>query len=624
MDFRNFGEDGPIEPQKHSVRWWAKGVGEADVANGITEALNLLGAQQAARAARYARDARLYGNASALRLTGLPAFRSPPVGAGFALDRGVTYNIVQSVIDTVVARIGKNRPKPFFLTSGGDFWLQRKAKRLNAFCDGLFYENKAYVLGVQALRDACVWGDGLIHIGMRDGRVRWERVFPFEIFVDEVEGIHGEPRQMYRVKDVDRGVLLERFPDKADIIRCAPSSRYETGDDGLIADMVTVREAWHLPSKPGAKDGKHVVSVANGLISDVEVWPHDFFPFARYSWTRSMVGFWSQGLAAQIQGIQIEVNKLLQVIQRSYHLGGTFKLLVENGSKVVKEHLNNEIGAIVSYSGTRPSYVTPPLVQPEIYGHLRDLIQRAYEQAGVSMMSATSTKPLGIESGKAMRTLNDIENDRFHTFGRNYELFYVDLAEKSIQIVAEAGGSYKVHGRRRGRLDEIDWKDIDLPRDAYGIECFPVSSLRTDPAGRLQDIQELMAGGVITPDLGRALMDFPDLEAVESLANAGREYAEMVIDLIIEQGVFTPPEPYDDIAAMKSLAQQAYQQAKTQGLDADRLGMLRTLIEHCLLLEAPPPAPAAPQDAMMPGGMPALPDNAAPPNMPAPMPPMIQ
>ena len=51
----------------------------------------------------------------------------------------------------LLLKMAKNRPKPLFLTSGGDYKLIRKAKKLTKFCDGIFYENEAYKLGPEIL-----------------------------------------------------------------------------------------------------------------------------------------------------------------------------------------------------------------------------------------------------------------------------------------------------------------------------------------------------------------------------------------------------------------------------------------------------------------------------------------
>ena len=85
-----------------------------------------------------------------------------------------------------------------------------------------------------------------------------------EIFVDDVEALYGQPRQLHRVKQVDRQVLLDMFPDDAGLIMGAKPSRTEENGRSIIADMITVRESWHLPSGPGAKDGKHVITIDGG------------------------------------------------------------------------------------------------------------------------------------------------------------------------------------------------------------------------------------------------------------------------------------------------------------------------------------------------------------------------
>jgi len=157
-------------------------------------------------------------------------------------------------------------------------------------------------------------------------------------------------------------------------------------------------------SGPDAGDGLHVIAVDHDL-SFIEEWTKDYFPFARFQWGKRLYGYWSQGAAEQIQNIQLEINKLLWVKQRSLHLAGTFKILLENGSKIVKEHLNNDIGAIVTYSGTKPEYVIPPIVPMEIDTQINWLKNAGFEQLGISMLSVGSQKPAGLNSGKGSQRI---------------------------------------------------------------------------------------------------------------------------------------------------------------------------------------------------------------------------
>jgi len=340
-------------------------------------------------------SARLYGNLPVMGPAGISFTRTTAPAP--TRDR-ITYNLCQSVVDTSVAKISKNRPKPYFLTNGGDYKERRKAKKLNRFVDGLFYECNSRSMAPAAFRDAAVFGDGVIHVYNRDGRVAWERVLCSELYVDDIEGFYGFPRQMHRVKSIDRQVVRECYPKFEDeILRADKIAATLTAEPQFVSDQIAVAESWHLPSGPKAKDGRHVISINPAVLVD-EPYTKDFFPFARMRWCPRLWGFWSIGLVEQIQSLQLELNKLLWLVQRSYHLMGTFKIWLSHDSKIATEHLNNDIGSIIRGS-TEPKYLTPQVVPAEYYAHIERIVRLAYDQSGVSQLSATSQKPAGLNSG---------------------------------------------------------------------------------------------------------------------------------------------------------------------------------------------------------------------------------
>lgn len=444
-DYTTIKEGGPGETPRtnpENIRWWDEKE-DKQVTDGITQSLRIWRDRQEQRLHQMTVSARLYGNAAVIGLAGLDFSRAASVQPGLR-DR-ITYNVVQSAIDAVIAKISKNRPKPLFLTSGGDYRAQRKAKKLNRFVDGVFHECETYTKGLECFRDGAVWGDGLLHVYAKDERVAHERVMPNEIWLDEQEAVYGHPCQLHRCKMVDRSQAIGGFPKAKDKLLDTASFKMEDGarapsPDRTLSDLITLRESWKLPSYKGAKDGRHLVTTENAVLLD-EKWERDRFPFARFPWCKRLWGYWSQGAAEQIQNIQLEINKLLWVIQRSHHLAGSYKVFIENGSRVVDSHINNEFGTLIKYTGTKPEYATPPIVQPEIYQHLQVLVNRAYEQVGVSMLSAAAKKPAGLDSGKALREYNDIESDRFEVIGTQYANFFLDVARLSIQTardIAEA------------------------------------------------------------------------------------------------------------------------------------------------------------------------------------------
>lgn len=598
IDYRNFSSEGGI-PKDTNPKWWTiTGDDKSErVADAIAVILQTLKDSQNKLEAQRQASARLYGNIPLYGTLGLSTAKSAAT-LPVVRDR-LTYNVVQSCVDTVTAKIAKNKPRPLFLTSGGDYRLQRKAKKLNQFVDGVFFDNEVHdQLGPTAFRDCAVLGDGILHVYDYYGQVKIERVLGSEILVDEVEAIYGKPTQMHRVKNVDRMSLVEMFPKHKEKILIAQESTVENRNVPNISDQVVVCESWHLPSAPDAKDGRHAI-VITGVTLFEEEWTKDFFPFAFLPWCKRLYGFWSQGGAEQIQNIQLEINKLLWVIQRSMHLAGSFKILVQNGSKVVSEHLNNDIGTIINYAGTAPQYITPPIIQPELYQHLATLKQAAYEQFGISQLSASSKKPEGLDSGKALREFNDIESERFMIIGQQYEKFHLDLAKL---IVATGRDIYKKRGELKARvpgtkfLETIDWKDVDLKDDQYVMQVFPVSSLPQDPAGRLATIQEYAQAGYLDPRTARKLADFPDLQQVESLANSVEERILSILDKIVDEGDYTPPDQYIDQVLARQLALQYYNQFATQNLEPERLDMLEQFIgqlDALSMAATPEPTPQA-------------------------------
>lgn len=584
IDYTKFGPEAPTPMGPVDKRWWKSS--KEELPDNLTGIMSFLKEHQTAREMQINDSIRMYSNINLMNTMGLTRSRMSSVRN--RTGERINYNVVQSGIDTVVSKISKNKPKPYFLTEGGTFKIQRKAKKLNKFVEGILYENNAYTLGRDILKDACIVGDGIIHVYPENDRVKFERVLSTELLVDEAEAFYGHPRQMHRVKNIDRLVLRDLFPGKAKkIMEC--NGAIPDGASGYenVADLVTLRESWHLPSGPEAKDGMHVLSIENAILNEDLEWNKPRFPFAFFTWNKRPYGFWGQGAAEQVQGIQLEIAKLMWVIQRSMHLMGSFKIWVKTGSKIPKPHLNNDIGAIIN-GEEPPQYLVPPPIQAEYFNRLDWLKAAAYEQLGISQLSATAQKPAGLNSGEALRTYNDIETERFMTVGQTWEDFYLDLAGLSINTakdIYEKNGEYPVNVPGKRFIDTVDWKDIDLEEDQYTMKCFPVSGLKGTPADNLQTIQEYMQAGIVSLRTGRKLLDFPDLQQVEELADSEEEYLQKILEKMVDtdpddkeawlQAYTAPTGGEDDLQLALELCLQYIAQGKTGGLDERNLGLLR-------------------------------------------------
>lgn len=491
----------------------------------------------------------------------------------------VKLNIISSMCDTVTSKIAKMKPRVRFLTDKGNWEVQERSKQLTQFLDGLFYRNEIHSLHQAMFKDATIFDVGAIK-HYRDGnRVISERALGSELFTEWSDAMYGDPRSMYQVKYVPRAVLRASYPELAfDIERAA--TNVSPVDTGLAknADYVAIVEAWHRPSRPGGDDGRHVLCLSNATISD-EPWTKDYFPFTFYKWSTPVVGFYGQSLAERLIGNQIEINKMLRIIQRSFHLGSAFKVYLEAGSNIAKEQLNNDIGSIVYYTGQPPTFNVPQTVHPEYFQHLQFLIQSSYEEAGVSQLSASAKMPAGIDggSGRALREYNDLETERFVINSQQYEKTFLTSAKICLDIVKEIesdGGDYEVVAESKQFVKTIKWSDVKLDDNEFVMKMFPVSSLPTTPAGRLKYVEELVQAGFVAPEFATELLDFPDVDEYMSLANAIVEDVKWTAYKMLYEGEYNPPEPVQGLQLGINTMRLYYLRAKHDGAPEDRRELL--------------------------------------------------
>jgi hypothetical protein len=585
-------------------RWW-EAKDDKLKADQLCATVNYLRTSQTHRQRQAAMYARLYGNQSLFGFVGSSISR-------FTTNENPTdrptFNLVSSVVDTLVSRLTQSRPTPVFLTNNGDYKERTLAKKLNNFILGEFYQTKAYERSEEILKDALVEGTGCLKVyEASDKKVGIERVLLTELFVDLAEGIYGDPRSLYQVKLVDREVALSQFPKHTAFIETAEKATPDNSGDSAksVSDLILIVEGWHLKSGEEEHDGRHTLACSSGMLFDEE-WDKDTFPFVFLHHRKRMLGFWSQGVAETLMGTQMELNSLLVTIARSIRLVGVPRVFIEDGSKVVKAHNNNEVGVIVTYRGIKPSYEVAPCVPQEMYAERDRIIQYGYQQEGLSQMSASSQKPQGLDSGEAIRTYDDINTDRFASLARRYDNFFIDLAYLIIdqaKDIAEREGKYQTIYPDRKGTQEIDLPKLSKIKDPFVIQCFNESSLPRDPAGRKQTVIEMIQSGMLSLKEGRRLLNYPDLDQIETLANASEERIFCYLDKMVEEGKYTPPDEFMDIALAEELLTQYYNLYEPRKLEEDRVQMLRDFFQQLQTLkqaamppqQAPAPAQAVPQ-----------------------------
>ena len=461
--------------------WWKET--KKKVYKSVFSLLNYLDDNQSYRRTLNFKFMKLYGNYDLLTLKSYHFFKAEPSGS---IQNRVTLNVIQSMIDTVVSKVTKNKPKPMFLTDGGDFSQQRRAKRLTQFVEGIYQNTDFYAKSAIAFLDACIFGTGCLKIYRKGENIKVERVFIDEIVIDDNESIYGEPRQIHQRKFIHKDILKEAFPGNDSAIDMAakepPEKLGATMPNNV--DMIVVTESWKLPSGDDAKDGKHAISISTTTLFEEE-YDKEYFPFVFWRWGLRPLGFFGQGLSEQLMGLQLEINKILRTVQVSMHLVSVPKIFVDMSSKINTAYLDNKIGGIVEYTGQPPTEGKMGTIPQELFLHLDRLYERAYQIAGVSQLSSMSAKPAGLNSGKALRIYNDLESERFLSVMHRYEQAFLDAAKIMINLskdIAEENPSYEVKYSSKESFRSIKWKDINLDESQYVMKLYPVSALSSSPA----------------------------------------------------------------------------------------------------------------------------------------------
>lgn len=564
------------------ARWWET-EDERQLAVDLCGTAAYLKQTQTYRLRQLAVDIRLYSGMSVYSYAGasvakMDRSRTLP-------DDRPTFNLIQACTDTLVSRLSQSEPQPKFLTDGADYKQRHLAQELNRFILGEFYQTKAYPKAVRMLRDAIVMGTGALKVYRgNDDKVAVDRVMITDLYVDENDALNGEPQTLYQLAIVNRDRLISENPKSKKEIEATPQGYPDNAPDTgrTTTDQVLVIESWRLasgndPKAPGYSPGRHVIATQGGVILD-EVWEKVKFPFVFLNYSDPYLGFWGQGLATQLFGTQLSLNRILYTITRAITLVGVPRVFIEQSSKVVKAHNNNEIGVIITYSGTKPAYEVAPCNAPELYAERDKLIDYGFRQCGVSDMQATGRKPQGLDSGEAIRSYDDINNDRFSTLSKKYDNVFVDLAyletDVAMDIAKETGHYQTVYPNKDGT------KEIDLPKmsflsDPFIIQCFTESSLPRSPAGRMATITDHVQSGMISLKEARRLMRYPDLEQNEKLDNASEERIFQVLDTIVESGKFTPPDPFMDLELATTLVVQYLNLYLAAKLEEDKADMLR-------------------------------------------------
>lgn len=503
----------------------------------------------------------------------------------------MTTNIVKRQVDTFVQRITEGKPVPMAITSGGTYSEQRRAKALSKIFDGVLDQVGYWDTRPLLRRDGALFGDGFA-LNHRVGRQLFhDRAFPWEFYVDPREARYGKPQTLILLRYVDKLVMAERYPEHAEAIfnsigKSSWQHHWDTGWDETC-DLVLVAWAWRLPSAEvtdkDAKSGAFAMCVSDATI-ELADYRRDYFPISKWRFNPGLVGWRGEGMAWGLRGLQYEVNAIGLRMQEQAFMAGSY-VWTPPDSGLETEMIDNGVFTHL-VSTIEPKFFNAPPWHPSIFDYYLQLRGRfPAEESRLSEMATRGELPPGLESGKAIRSWNQLDDKAFALQTKEDERDAIDTSWQFFDLLEEIADdpkleepvSFQVEKRQYGSsvLEEYKFEDYRLDRKKFTLKVYPTSLLKGTPAEQYQTAREWMQDGLVSQDEVYALFDIPDVQRILNLRGAARRAIEKILEKLLEadepESVYVYPEPAMNLELCRALALMTYLDAWTNDAEPENL-----------------------------------------------------
>ena len=549
-----------------------------------------------------------YNYSSTSRPSALTAYWSR---ARFAAPRD---NVLAQCSDALHARVYSHRPFLFISPIDGDNKARAKSKKLTAFLDAAFYDLKLWPLIEQCGADCRMWGAAFLKIDVDVAKKKIEatRVLCDEVVADDNElNAAASPLHLGIRLFVNRDVMIDKYKDNPAAISAitdAPKSSNGCyfGSEIDCTDVIVLREAWALPV--GDEPGRHVLSVGGYAFVDEE-YNRDHFPVARLVFNDMSTGWFGQGMPEQVIGLLRSLDFQYSAIDENHRRGAWPRIGIMKGSNVNPNALADVSNGIYTYSGTAPKFDFPQTASQYQYqwvGMLRNAIKERFRLND----QVTSGQKPKLTSGIAIEKEDEVNDEAHVDLMQHLE----DFIEQCGVLIIEAAEVCQPTVRLPGRTtQEIKWPDVKIAESSYSLRVFKISQLSQSAGAKQQQIDTWFAEGSITRAIKMRLEQVPDIDGYQNLANASLDYIDTVLDMIVFDEGYEPPEPWMDLQAASENVQSRYLLEKRRNLMAgpgkgtpqknlDQLLQWMSQVQE-MIDDAMPP-PAAPGPGMGAGGMP--------------------
>jgi hypothetical protein len=500
-----------------------------------------------------------------------PGYYNSVYGASGSTGTGVlpAINVGRSIVLTLQSKLIQTKGRIFFDGVNGLWATTKLVRNAQIYFDAFADTDDIHPKVSKCLLDALMFGVGVM---LTDGIERTNtRIKPWEFYLDPAEYNFG---RVSRCMTRQEQYPLNVFADKLTMDKTPQA--YRSLQSNYMAKIIYVRY-WDLHAH------KLYIYVGAELLETVEV-EHDCMPFALIYYNAPVKGFYSTSVLDNTFANQKQIDDILVRIHDALALSpantvyvpyeGSDPSSAANADRIAKVISNRVGNTMVVRSNGTPVVSTPQPIDAGYVSHLNFFIDKTYEQEGVSQLSASSKKPAGLNSGKALDTVQDVESERFQANVDALVQFYKDIYRNMIEVFP---GDEDILPKRLNRA-KIKWGEIKRQKESFTLQSSLASMLSNDPAKKMEEITMLKDQGIISPDVVASLMQIPDLDRAYNTATASYDYCMEIITRAIDDDEY---DFYDvvNLNQLLSVVVNVICQLASEGEDDKIVGRLVKLLD---------------------------------------------
>jgi len=499
-------------------------------------------------------------------------------------------NVTKSVLDTYASKIASQKVIPLFTPKKGTLTTRKAVKACQTYFDDLFYECDANERITEAERYASIFDFGWTWANTWLKTVT--TLAPWQI------GIIGNEWQ-YRGYGTKALVTYRDYP-------CTQLSDYGISNDK--DKTYCLFEIYYDIEAHVTKlyiDKKEVKSAK---------WNGKRVPFRAHYFNQPLLGYRTTSLLDDLLPIQEQIDINITKIKDAANSTPLNTIFVPDGTELDITALDTGAGNVLRYRPmpgvSEPVKVATPMPIDQFYLTWHEKLKSsAMEMAGISELSSQGLKPAGLDSGEALKTMENVESARFETQLNRVIHAYVDLAMLFIDSFDEDAEILPEDKMR----DRITWKQLKKEIDNVNIQFTAASALSNDPQKQVELLQQLSQLGLIDQTRVAEMIDLPDAESAFDDTGAIPDAVEAVISAALDDDEYEIPIflDYDALRDRIMIYQNKF--FAMSGDHKEQVGRLQKLFLKLDELSGPPPE-AAPQgqDAQGAGGAEGVPAVADP------------